>query len=164
MEDIDVNFRVLDSIYNFNMVMPVVYYLSRYVESECITEDIINQVIQETKCMIETECSQKGLSDEDTVNELRSNGCFGSIDEIRRNIILNVNCILLRQKRGIFNLTPYLLGAIITNNAILNGCSVEDMLRLSERLSNVSDVTEVMRMVGIDVNKYGFCSTEGVSR
>lgn len=164
IKDININFRIEDAIYNFNCVLPIINYVSIFIQNGFISIEMIDEIIRNTKNAIILDCVDKDLSQEETNNELKRQGFFGSIEEIRKNILLNMNCLLLRQKRSIFTLTPYLLGTIISNNAIENGCSVEAMINLSTNLNNVTDIVDVMKMVGIDTNKYGLTYSNGVSK
>lgn len=163
-EDIDVNFRVIDSIKNLELVMPVINYLKVYMDNGLITEDMINELISDAKERLACECLNNGLSDDETNEQFRQSGLFGNLDEVRNNIILNVNCILLTQKGSIFKRIPYVMGAIITNNAIDNNCSIQDMLSISNELNNIDNPISVMKIVGIDINRYGFNSLNRISK
>lgn len=164
IKDINVNFRIVDSLSNISLVLPIINYISNFMQNGFISIDMIDEMIRNGKNTIILDGVEKGLSQEDINNELKRQGLFGDIVEIRKNILLNMTCLLLRQKRSIFTLTPYLLGTIITNNAIENNLPIEDMINLSTGLNNVTDILDIMKMVGIDTNKYGLTSSNGVSK
>lgn len=162
--DININFRVIDSIKNLELVMPVINYLKVYMDNGIITEDMLDVLINSAKHRLANICLEKGLSNEETRKEFIISGLFGNIDEVRYNIVLNLICILLTQKSSIFRRIPYIMGAIITNNAIDNNCSTYDMLKLSDGLNDIDNPIYIMKTVGIDTSKYGFNKLNEVSK
>lgn len=159
MEDIGVNFRIIDALSNFDIVLPILNFITMYLEKGDITFETLHESVFKIKHDISKECQERGLSQEETIEEFKRSGFYGDDNQIVNNIIFNLNCILLSFKRSIFSLAPYLLGTIITNNAINNNTKIEDMLMLGTELNNISDIASIMSMVGIDINKYGFSST-----
>lgn len=162
--DLDINFRVFDSLLNFDIVMPIIKYLVKYRENGFVNIKMLSQDILEIQQNIINNCLQKNMSMDEVDEKLKLNGVFGDTNQIIFNLVFNLNSILLLQKRSIFNLTPYLLGTIFTNSAIKNCCSMEEIIKLSDNLNSINDITEVMNIVGIDASQYGFCASNKISR
>jgi len=162
--DLDINFRVFDSLLNFDIVMPIIKYLVKYRENGFVNIKMLSQDILEIQQNIINNCLQKNMSMDEVDEKLKLNGVFGDTNQIIFNLVFNLNSILLLQKRSIFNLTPYLLGTIFTNSAIKNCCSMDEIIKLSDNLNSINDITEVMNIVGIDASQYGFCASNKISR
>jgi len=162
--DLDINFRVFDSLLNFDIVMPIIKYLVKYRENGFVNIKMLSQDILEIQQNIINNCLQKNMSMDEVDEKLKLNGVFGDTNQIIFNLVFNLNSIFLLKKRSIFNLTPYLLGTIFTNSAIKNCCSMDEIIKLSDNLNSINDITEVMNIVGIDASQYGFCASNKISR
>ena len=154
--DVNTNFRIIDALGNFSLVLPVLNYLNAYIKSGSIDMNFMYNMVDYFRETVAYDCNRRELSDEEREKEFERQGLFKTDEQLIREAILNLNVILSRYKQSMFLNTPYLLGVVLANAAMENNCDVNQILKISGDLNNIEDVISVMNDVGMDVGKYGF--------
>lgn len=155
-QELPINYRVEDAFLNFVYISPIIYYFSYYMKAGRVDLDYLHSLIrriEEGTLMI---CDKLGLSGEKRKKELERNGIFDSIEFSTFNLIYNINNILLRNDESIYCGSPYVFGTIISKFAMENQISPALMLQFCDDLNKLEDPCEVMQLVGIDLDYYGF--------
>ena len=155
-EELPVNFRVMDSIMNYRLISPTIFYLSHYLEKGKVEYSYLYKVVNDFREQCLKNCQELNLSDQETKEVLIQNGVYGSIEESVIQLSYNLNNILLRWDESIYKGTSYLLGSILAKSAMENRIDVGEILNLSNRMNEIEDPCEMMEKVGIDLEKYHF--------
>lgn len=155
-EELPVNFRVMDSLMNFILISPTIFYLSYYMENGKVEYSYLCKIVNKVRDECLKNCQELNLSDQETKEVLIQNGVYENIEESVIQLIYNLNNILLRWDESIYKGSSYLLGSILAKSAMENGIDVGEILNLSNRMNEIEDPCEVMEKVGIDLEKYHF--------
>lgn len=156
IEEIPVNFRVLDSFTNFLEISPMIIYFSEYMNKGEISLDFLSEIIKKVQDECLKICHQSNFNEEETRNELLKYGIYDHMEDSLIQLIYNLNHLLLRHDEIIYKASPYLFGTILARCAIDHGVSSREIIDISNRLNEIEDPCEVMKQVGIDLEQYHF--------
>lgn len=148
-EDISLNFRIEDAIYNYQVVMPIMQFLIQYNEYGTIDYkyilNIVEKLLEEQKLYYQN----IGLNQEEINVEFAQKGFNKSKEELVINLISNLNYLLVQHDEGVLERYPYLLGTILGNKIIEMGIAPKEMIEISGVQNLIEDPGLVLKKFGL---------------
>lgn len=151
-EEISLNFRIVDSAYNYKIVAPIMQFLIQYHTKGKIDYEYIQTLIEETLDAHIIYYKSVGMTEEEIKNEFEKLGYNKSKEEIAFNMVYDLNYLLVKYDESVLDRYPYLLGTILANKAIEDKVSPTEIIKISDIQRTIENPNKILEQFGIYLN------------
>ena len=154
------NERIINTIELYKIASPTIFWLNQYREKGDLKLEDIDKPVRELWHKIVAECKKRNYTTEEIDMTLRRIGLVPNIDSCAKNLIEKLAKVLVVYNTSIFKGYKYILGTVLTNQAIEENIGKKTILSISNNLNNIDTPLDILKELKIDTTKYGFKEKE----